>query len=311
MQPVAFAYNGYTDKFGIPRQSGRVEAVETRIVFTAPFRSPDAIRGIEQWSHLWLIWSPTCRDECIASSPMSDNEQQGSRSLTVRPPRLGGNTRLGVFATRSPFRPNGLCLSSVKLLRVEQTENEGHVLIVSGADLMNGTPIYDIKPYLPYTDCHPDATNGFAEDHKNDALQVLWSPEAESTLNTLLVETPYIASLSENLPNSLPAYGVDTPFKRVSLKGKAVETLVPCVSTTENESYKNQQVETPSVQLPASARVFPEQIQQQLTDILKEDPRPGYHDNPEKIYGLTFSGFNLHFRVENNILTVLDIAPTT
>ncbi len=280
MEIIAFAHNGYTDKFGIPRQSGRVEAVETRIVFTAPFRSPDAIRGIEQWSHLWLIWSPTGRDERIASSPEptskysrvetpyiaspSEHEQSsppagGVRGgLTVRPPRLGGNTRLGVFATRSPFRPNGLCLSSVKLLRVEQTENEGNVLIVSGADLMNGTPIYDIKPYLPYTDSHPEATNGFAEDHRNDALQVRWSPEAEQMLNALLVETPYIASPSE--------HGQSSP--QGGIRGG-------------------------------------------LNAILAEDPRPAYHNDPNRIYGLTFAGFNLHFRVEGNLLTVLDIALTT
>ncbi len=253
MQPVAFAYNGYTDKFGIPRHSGRVEAVETRIVFTAPFRSPDAIRGIEQWSHLWLIWGANNTVETPYIASPSEHEQSsppvgGVRGgLTVRPPRLGGNTRLGVFATRSPFRPNGLCLSSVKLLRVEQTENEGHVLIVSGADLMNGTPIYDIKPYLPYTDSHPEATNGFAEEHKNDALQVVWSPEAENMLAALCHD--------DNYPLSI--------------------------------------------------------LYSQLTQLLREDPRPAYHSDPNRIYGLTFDGFNLHFRVEGNLLTVLDIVSIT
>lgn len=156
MIPVAYIKNGYTEKFGIPRQSGKVKSLST-IIFNKPFNSPDAIRGIDGFSHLWLIFG------------FSKNE--GKYSLTVRPPRLGGNKKVGVFASRSPFRPNGLGLSSVKLERVEDGEN-GKVLIVSGADLLDGTPIYDIKPYLSFTDCHVDAVNGYAEEFISYCLEV-------------------------------------------------------------------------------------------------------------------------------------------
>lgn len=151
MKKIAHIRTDFPEKFGIPRQSGILSELESRIVFEPEYRSPEALRGIEQWSHLWIIWefSESVRDEW---------------SPTVRPPRLGGNTRVGVFATRSPFRPNPIGLSSVKLLRVEQTKNEGLVLIVSGADMMDKTPIYDIKPYLPYADAHADASGGFAEE---------------------------------------------------------------------------------------------------------------------------------------------------
>ena len=147
--PIAYICNDYTSKFGIPRQAGLVEELESKIVFEKEYRVPEALRGIEEYSNLWLIWQ------------FSENIKE-SWSPTVRPPRLGGNIRVGVFATRSPFRPNGLGLSCVKLLRVEHSEKMGDVLVVSGADLMNGTPIFDIKPYLPYSDCVPDAQEGFA-----------------------------------------------------------------------------------------------------------------------------------------------------
>lgn len=161
IHPVAFAHNAYKDKFGIPRQSGRVEEVETRIVFTPTYRNNEALRGIEQFSHLWLLWG------------FSANPAQDAFSPTVRPPRLGGNVRMGVFATRSPFRPNPIGLSSVRLLRTEQHPQEGMVLIVGGADMLDGTPIYDIKPYIPYTDAHPEASNGFAQEQKDYRLAVL------------------------------------------------------------------------------------------------------------------------------------------
>ena len=161
IHPVAFAHNAYKDKFGIPRQSGRVEEVETRIVFTSTYRNNEALRGIEQFSHLWLLWG------------FSANPTQDAFSPTVRPPRLGGNVRMGVFATRSPFRPNPIGLSSVRLLRTEQHPQEGMVLIVGGADMLDGTPIYDIKPYIPYTDAHPEASNGFAQEQKDYRLAVL------------------------------------------------------------------------------------------------------------------------------------------
>ena len=141
---IATIKSGYKSKFGIPRQSGLVNGTEARIVFEPEYANPDALRGLEGFSHIWLIWQFS---ECITEEFQP----------TVRPPRLGGNVRLGVFATRSPFRPNALGLSCVKLERIENGE-----LIVSGADLMNGTPIYDIKPYIPYADCHPDAAEGFA-----------------------------------------------------------------------------------------------------------------------------------------------------
>lgn len=156
IQVIARMHSDFPTKFGIPRQSGLVEQLRSTIVFEPEYRNPDALRGIEDFSHLWIIWQ-------FSEAVRSD------WSPTVRPPRLGGNTRLGVFATRSPFRPNSLGLSSVKLLGVEHTEKYGTVLHVGGADLMDGTPIFDIKPYIPYGDCHPDATGGFT-DHADDFI---------------------------------------------------------------------------------------------------------------------------------------------
>lgn len=159
MQIIARMKSDFATKFGIPRQSGLVDALRSTVVFEPEFRNADALRGIEDFSHLWIIWqfSETVREDW---------------SPTVRPPRLGGNTRLGVFATRSPFRPNAIGLSSVKLLDVEHTEKHGTVLHVAGADLMDGTPIFDIKPYIPYGDCHPDATGGFTDSADNFLLKV-------------------------------------------------------------------------------------------------------------------------------------------
>ena len=156
---IARMKSDFPTKFGIPRQSGLVEELHSTIIFEPEFRNPDALRGIEEFSHIWLIWqfSEAVRQEW---------------SPTVRPPRLGGNTRMGVFATRSPFRPNNLGLSSVKLLGVEHTKEYGMVLHVAGADLMDGTPIFDIKPYIPYGDSHPDAMGGFTDQAKDFILQV-------------------------------------------------------------------------------------------------------------------------------------------
>lgn len=159
IEAVAVIKNDYTDSFGIPRQSSIAPSVESVIVFEKEYRDKNALRGIEQYSHLWLVWG------------FSENEGK-KWSPTVRPPKLGGNIRVGVFATRSPFRPNGLGLSCVKLLGVEETEKDGTVLKVGGADLMNGTPIYDIKPYIPYSDSFPGAEGGFASEHSNDFLKV-------------------------------------------------------------------------------------------------------------------------------------------
>lgn len=151
IRPVAHIESEFPEKFGIPRQAGIVESLRARVVFDGEFRNDEALRGIEGFSHIWLIWhfSETDRPDW---------------SPTVRPPRLGGNARMGVFATRSPFRPNSLGLSCVKLLAVEKCEGKGTTLLVAGADLMDGTPIYDIKPYIPYADCRPDAAGGFATD---------------------------------------------------------------------------------------------------------------------------------------------------
>ena len=177
LQIIAHAHNGFADKFGIPRQPQSLSHIETRIVFTPPFRVREALRGIEGFSHLWLIWGFSANAEKGNVSSAGDTISR-TWSPTVRPPRLGGNRRMGVFATRSPFRPNPIGLSSVRLLRVEENEGEGMVLVVAGADLMDGTPIYDIKPYLSYSDAHPEACNGFAEETKNYRLQVIWSNDA-------------------------------------------------------------------------------------------------------------------------------------
>ncbi len=211
----------FREKFGIPRQSGLVESLRARIVFEPEFRNPDALRGIEGFSHLWLIWqfSLAVRSEW---------------SPTVRPPRLGGNTRLGVFATRSPFRPNPLGLSCVRLDEVCEDSTLGPVLVVSGADLLDGTPIYDIKPYLPYADCHPEAVGGFAADAPEKHLHVV---------------------ISEALIDRIP------PEKR-----------------------------------PA------------LLDVLSLDPRPSYHNDPSRIYGMRFADMEVRFTVTDGVLTVTELS---
>lgn len=184
LRVIARMESDFPDKFGIPRQSG-LTSLASRIVFEPEFRDPNALRGIEGWSHLWILWI------------FSEAVRPGW-SPTVRPPRLGGNERVGVFATRSPFRPNNIGLSLVKLERVEHTENEGDVLIVSGADLMNGTPIIDIKPYVPYADAHPEASGGFAAEKFGKKLKVVFPEELLSRvepvkregLKDLLAEDP-------------------------------------------------------------------------------------------------------------------------
>ncbi len=216
---IAHIHTDFSSKFGIPRQSGLVEELEATIIFEPEYRNPDALRGIEEYSHLWLLWQFS---ECVGKE----------WTPTVRPPRLGGNKRMGVFATRSPFRPNPIGLSSVKLLGVEKTEKYGFVLRVAGADLLDGTPIYDIKPYLPYVDSHPDASNGFALDEKNGVLTV-------------------------DFPEDI--------FKKI-----------------------------------------PSEKQAALKAVLAQDPRPGYQNEPERIYGIEFAGFNIRFTVENSLLRVIE-----
>ena len=163
MQPVAHIRSEFAEKFGVPRQSGLVEALEADIVFEPAYRNPDALRGLEDFSHIWLIW-------------VFDRAIRENWSPTVRPPRLGGNTRMGVFATRSPFRPNPIALSCVQLAGIRQTA-EGPVLRVRGADLVDGTPILDIKPYIPYADSHPEALGGFAAEPAGETLEVVIPPE--------------------------------------------------------------------------------------------------------------------------------------
>jgi len=186
---IAHIYNGFNEKFGIPRQSGLVPEALSRIVFTKEFADREAIRGIEGFSHLWLIFE------------FSKNVQE-KFSPTVRPPRLGGNKRMGVFATRSPFRPNGLGLSSVKLVDIIETEKEGTVLIVSGADILSGTPIVDIKPYVKYADSHPDAVSGFADEFAGYALNVEIDGELLNAIDES--ERTTVIKLLENDPR--PSY---------------------------------------------------------------------------------------------------------
>lgn len=164
LSPIAYIRSEFPTKFGIPRQSGLVSSLRAMIVFEPMYRNPDALRGIESFSHLWLIWE------------FSEALRKGW-SPTVRPPRLGGNTRIGVFATRSPFRPNPIGLSCVRLEQVCPDSKHGTVLLVSGADLMDGTPIYDIKPYIPYADAHPEAVGGFAQEAPVPTLQVDFPPQ--------------------------------------------------------------------------------------------------------------------------------------
>ena len=220
IQVIARMRSDFPTKFGIPRQSGLVEQLRSTIVFEPEFRNPDALRGIEGYSHLWLIWQ-------FSEAVRSD------WSPTVRPPRLGGNTRMGVFATRSPFRPNSLGLSSVRLLGVEQTERDGTVLHVGGADLMDGTPIFDIKPYIPYGDCHPEATGGFTDTAGDFLLQV---------------EFP-----------------------------------------------------------PALLNLLPDGKREAAMAVLSHDPRPSYQRKPDRVYGLTFAGFDIRFTVRGDTLTVQEV----
>ena len=219
---IARMRSDFPTKFGIPRQPHLVEELHSTIVFEPEYRNADALRGLEGFSHLWVIWQ------------FSEAVRSGW-SPTVRPPRLGGNTRMGVFATRSPFRPNSLGLSSVKLLGVEHTKEYGTVLHVGGADLMDGTPIFDIKPYIPYGDCHPEATGGFTD-----------------TAGDFLLEVDF--------PEGLLA-------------------------------------------------ILPEEKRSAAIAVLSHDPRPSYQRKPDRIYGLTFAGFDIRFTVSDKKLTVCEVNP--
>lgn len=219
LNPIAHIRSVFPEKFGIPRQSG-LTSLKSEVVFEPQYRVKEAFRGIEGYSHLWLIWlfSQAVREEW---------------SPTVRPPRLGGNIRKGVFATRSPFRPNPLGLSSVKLEKVDYECGEAPVLIVSGADLLDGTPIFDVKPYLSYTDSHPDASGGFALQQTDGVLKVDFADELLSKI--------------------------------------------------------------------------PEELRGGLIEILSQDPRPAYQNLPERVYMMAFGDFDVHFRVDGDILTVCEV----
>lgn len=220
IQPIAHFESPFTTKFGIPRQSGLVPDLTGRIVFAPEYRQMDAVRGIDGFDYLWLVWE------------FSAN-RDAEKSLTVRPPRLGGNQRMGVFATRSPFRPNNLGLSCVKFDRVENDPKLGPVIYVRGADLMDGTPIYDIKPYVAYADAHPEARSGFVDKTE-------WQP--------LQVELP------DDLAAKIPADHIES-----------------------------------------------------LKATLAQDPRPRYHDDPNRIYGMPFLNLDVRFKVADNVLTVVEI----
>lgn len=216
IKPIARIRTDFPTKFGIPRQSGVVKELKGRIVFEPEYRNEDMLRGIEGFTHLWLIW-------------MFSENVRSKWTPTVRPPILGGNTRIGVLATRSPFRPNPLGLSCVELAGVERRADEGTVLLVRGADLMDGTPIFDIKPYLAYVDSHPEATEGFRT--------VGWS-----------------------------MLSVDFP--------------------------------------PELLELVPAEDRDALLSVLANDPRPSYHNDPERIYGMSFGSREIKFRVADDILTV-------
>lgn len=218
MDVIARVQSDFSGKFGIPRQSGLVPELRARVVFEPAYRNPDMLRGLEGFSHLWLIWN------------FSANE---GWSPTVRPPRLGGNQRMGVFATRSPFRPNPVGLSCVRLVEVQPNTPEGPVLVIAGADLLDGTPVFDIKPYVPYADSHPEALGGFTVGAGDFLLEV------------------------------------DFP--------------------------------------PALLEQIPEHLRAGLLGVLAHDPRPSYQHDPARIYGLTFGGFNIRFRVEEKRLTVCQV----
>ena len=219
MKVIARIHTDFSSKFGIPRQSGLADTKGV-IVFEPEYRNADALKGIEAYSHLWLIWEFS-ESVCDKWHP------------TVRPPRLGGNERLGVFATRSPFRPNPIGLSCVKLESIQKTTEEGIVLLVSGADMLDRTPIYDIKPYLPYADAHPEARGGFAEQKKENKLEVIIPDEWKDSI--------------------------------------------------------------------------PVEHREVLRQILSQDPRPSYQNDPERIYGMEYAGMDVRFRVKDSVLIIFEI----
>ena len=219
--PIAYIRTEFPEKFGIPRQSGLAENLRARIVFEPGFRNPDALRGLEGFSHIWLIWE------------FSANRTVREWQPTVRPPRLGGNTHLGVFATRSPFRPNPLGLSCVEVAGIELDTPAGPIIHVKGADLMDGTPIYDIKPYVEYADCHPDARSGFVDNLSEKRLEVIYEPQARDSV----ADETLLRSLTEVLAlDPRPAYQNDPhreyglSFARMNVRFKVMSDTLTVVS---------------------------------------------------------------------------------
>lgn len=220
IEPIAYFHSPFHSKFGIPKQSGLVEELEGSIVFCPEYRNADALRGLDEFDYLWLIWG------------FSANKHVAT-SLVVRPPLLGGNEKMGVFATRSPFRPNALGLSSVRISRIESDTTRGPVITVVGADLMDGTPIYDIKPYIPYADSHPEAKGGFTDTHA-------------------------ICRLTVVIPDCFH-------------------------------------------------HLFSQSQLQALYKVLELDPRPHYHKSGQKEYGMPYMDYDVHFMVNDGVLTVTDV----
>ncbi len=212
IEPIAHIRTDFKDKFGIPRQSGRVNELAGTVIFEPKYRNPDALREIESFSHLWLIFGFS----------MANRENSGTWSPTVRPPRLGGNRKVGVFASRSPFRPNSLGLSCVKLISVEQTEKYGTVLNVSGVDLLDNTPIYDIKPYLPFADSRPDAVGGYADFEKEHHLTVDFPEE----LLRLLPEDKRAAAVACLAEDPRPSYQNDDRIYTMAYAGFEIDFTV-------------------------------------------------------------------------------------
>ena len=228
IRPIAYIKTDFPEKFGVPRQSGLAKNLTGVIVFEKEFRNPDALRGLEGFSHLWLIW------EFSANSMKKEKQGSCDWQPTVRPPRLGGNNHMGVFATRSPFRPNPLGLSCVKIAEIELSGPEGPTITVFGSDLMDGTPIYDIKPYIRYADARPEAVCGYVDTLHERRLRVVFPSE-----------------LSDRIED---------------------KTVIPS-----------------------------------LVEVLGLDPRPSYHNDPEREYGMSFAGYNVRFTVSDDILTVIAI----
>ena len=225
IRPIAYIKTDFPEKFGVPRQSGLAKHLRGKIVFEKEYRNADALRGLEGFSHIWLIWE------------FSANRRTDQWQPTVRPPRLGGNVQMGVFATRSPFRPNPLGLSCVRISDIDLNNPDGPVIYVTGADLMDGTPIYDIKPYIRYADSRPEAVCGYVDELHERCLKVVIP-----------------AGLSDNIEE---------------------KNIIPS-----------------------------------LIETLRLDPRPSYHNDPDRDYGMSFAGYNVRFRVSDDTLTVTDITPS-